>query len=164
MKKTIFVLLVLVLRCDLFAQEFTPQPIKVKGETNLINLIEEPIQNIDYQTGYCRGNISQSGIERPQQNQDYQTGDLARYILNSPEGTRVWELFRPTQQTENIGIEAMQAGYGDSRFDKHATQESDLDKLDEIRAEQQKKRYEFGASYNFTGINTVFYILTQREK
>lgn len=45
--------------------------------------------------------------------------------------------FSPTQKTEDIGLEAMSLGYGDSRFDKNATQESDLYNLDEIRAQNQ---------------------------
>ena len=45
--------------------------------------------------------------------------------------------FSPTQKTEDIGLEAMSLGYGDSRFDENATQESDLYNLDEIRAQNQ---------------------------
>lgn len=78
------------------------------------------------------------GADTTEDNNTNNERSIADIILQSEHPyQQLGPYFSPTQKTEDIGLEAMSLGYGDSRFDENATQESDLYNLDEIRAQNQ---------------------------
>ena len=78
------------------------------------------------------------GTDTTEEDNTNKESSIADLILQSKHPyQQLGPYFSPTQKTEDIGLEAMSLGYGDSRFDENATQESDLYNLDEIRAQNQ---------------------------